>query len=56
MIILKPKDSDENAKLEIEFFFPEFNLSKWYEEEELHFRNNLVELDSVNFKHVIRLA
>lgn len=32
-------DSEENAKSEIGFFFPEFNYKNWFDNDEIYFRN-----------------
>ncbi|CAF0711471.1 unnamed protein product [Brachionus calyciflorus] len=41
---LHGSDSDENAKAEMDFFFPEFDFESWYAKEESQFRdpNNLI--------------
>ncbi|XP_055886293.1 nucleoside diphosphate kinase 6-like isoform X2 [Biomphalaria glabrata] len=46
-------DSEENAEREIQFFFPEFNIKKWYETEHDFFRQDFVEFDHDKLKHVI---
>ncbi|XKL69636.1 hypothetical protein PGB90_007405 [Kerria lacca] len=33
-------DSVESFKKEVSLLFPEFNVNKWYETEEIHFRSN----------------
>ena len=35
-------DSEETAKKEIKFFFPEFDSEEWYREYEIYFRQNKV--------------
>ncbi|CAL1544266.1 unnamed protein product [Lymnaea stagnalis] len=45
-------DSDETAKREIKFFFPDFDIEKWYEEECIYFQKDLVEFDASLFQHI----
>ncbi|OWF44398.1 Nucleoside diphosphate kinase 6 [Mizuhopecten yessoensis] len=35
-------DSDESARKEMQFFFPEFNVDEWYKKKEPYFRNGNV--------------
>nr|KAG5711756.1 hypothetical protein BaRGS_023520 [Batillaria attramentaria] len=46
------KDSEETAKREIQFFFPEFDVSKWYQETEPLFRSGQVRFDEEKVEHV----
>lgn len=48
-------DSPETAQREIKFFFPEFDMDSWLEEEP-HFRLSNVEFDSKRTIHVIKDA
>ncbi|KAK7503931.1 hypothetical protein BaRGS_00004663 [Batillaria attramentaria] len=45
-------DSEETAKREIQFFFPEFDVSKWYQETEPLFRSGQVRFDEEKVEHV----
>ncbi len=45
------QDSIENSKLEIKFFFPEFQMEKWFAEEEEYFANNNVKFDEMLIEH-----
>ncbi|KAK7100033.1 nucleoside diphosphate kinase 6-like isoform X2 [Littorina saxatilis] len=45
-------DSEETAKREIEFFFPEFNADRWYKEVEPVFKSGQVEFDETTCEHV----
>lgn len=44
-------DSDVSARREIDFFFPSFDVGKWFESEEELFRLGKVNLDAKNFVH-----
>ena len=46
-------DSEENARREIGFFFPEFNIEEWYRTEEPLFREGNVKFCEEKDKHVI---
>ena len=45
-------DSEESAKKEIEFFFPEFDIDKWYRTEESVFREGNVVFSAVDSAHI----
>ena len=47
-------DSDQSASQEIRFFFPEFSLESWEEEEREHFQTGNIVFDRDNFVHRIR--
>ncbi|XP_018576534.1 nucleoside diphosphate kinase 6 [Anoplophora glabripennis] len=44
-------DSEESARREIRIFFPEFDVDKWYREEEPLFRNDKVAFYEERFLH-----
>lgn len=44
-------DSDETARKEIKFFFPEFNIDDWYRENEIHFLTKKVYFDEEHDVH-----
>ncbi|KAK3093527.1 hypothetical protein FSP39_016795 [Pinctada imbricata] len=44
-------DSEETAKREISFFFPEFDVDEWYKKEEVYFRQGSVKYCEENFVH-----
>jgi len=46
-------DSDESARKEIDFFFPDFDVDQWYQLEEPHFRAGDVVIDTEIMQHVI---
>lgn len=46
-------DSVENAREEINFFFPEFDIDKWYIENEKYFLENKVKFDENLNEHII---
>lgn len=48
-------DSKESAMKEIKFFFSHFDVEKWYEEEEKHFRLQNISFDDKKFAHCINL-
>lgn len=45
-------DSDESAKREMTFFFPEFDVDRWYEREEPLFRAGNVVMNPERMEHV----
>ncbi|BFY99462.1 hypothetical protein BsWGS_02502 [Bradybaena similaris] len=45
-------DSQDTARKEIQFFFPEFSIDKWFEEQHDLFQQDLVEFDSTLCQHV----
>ncbi|XP_076354103.1 nucleoside diphosphate kinase 6-like [Tachypleus tridentatus] len=45
-------DSSQTAEKEIRFFFPNFDIKKWYCEEEHYFHGNLVKFDHKNWVHL----
>lgn len=45
-------DSEKSAQREIEFFFPEFDVEKWYNTEEKTFRDGNVVFSKADFAHV----
>lgn len=45
-------DSVENAREEIKFFFPEFDIDKWYAENERYFLENKIKFDENLIEHV----
>ncbi|KAK9504915.1 hypothetical protein O3M35_009083 [Rhynocoris fuscipes] len=45
-------DSLQSAKEECSIFFPEFNFTKWYDHEEIYFRNGYVQFIDDLFIHV----
>lgn len=47
-------DSDESAKREIGFFFPEFNIDDWYKQCEMSFSRGDVTYDPKHEIHVIK--
>lgn len=46
-------DSEESARREIHFFFPEFNIEEWYKSEEIHFRLGHVRYCEEKSEHVL---
>ncbi|XP_030072035.1 nucleoside diphosphate kinase 6, mitochondrial [Microcaecilia unicolor] len=46
-------DSPESANREITFFFPEFNVNHWYQQEEPYFRTGAVSYDSERQIHTV---
>lgn len=46
-------DSPESVKREISIFFPDFNISKWHEENEEHFLNGSVKFIDDEFIHTV---
>ncbi|GFR75425.1 nucleoside diphosphate kinase [Elysia marginata] len=44
-------DADATAKKEVGFFFPEFDIDKWYKEQHKFFQNDLVEFDPDKLQH-----
>ena len=44
MLVIFLLDSDESAKREIEFFFPEFDYNHWYNAHEPQLRNSIQSL------------
>lgn len=46
-------DSVESAKREMAFFFPEFSVSSWYEQEEPHFRLGAVTYNQEQLIHTV---
>ncbi|XP_013414312.1 nucleoside diphosphate kinase 6 [Lingula anatina] len=46
-------DSEESAAKEIHFFFPDFDIEKWYSEEELLFRQRKVTFDPKRDIHIL---
>ena len=46
-------DSVESARLEISFFFPEFDINDWYEKNENYFLENKVKFNSDLIEHEI---
>ncbi|CAL4138468.1 unnamed protein product, partial [Meganyctiphanes norvegica] len=47
--------SSDTAVREMAFFFPEFDHSKWVEEELQHFQKGTIKLDETGFVHKIHL-
>ena len=47
-------DSDESARREIGFFFPEFNIDDWYKQSEMSFSRGDVIYDPKHETHVIK--
>uniref|UniRef100_A0A0B7AZZ9 Nucleoside diphosphate kinase n=2 Tax=Arion vulgaris TaxID=1028688 RepID=A0A0B7AZZ9_9EUPU len=45
-------DSEQTALREIGFFFPEFHVDKWYEEQHNFFQQDLVEFDHNLCQHI----
>ncbi|XP_013793367.2 nucleoside diphosphate kinase 6-like [Limulus polyphemus] len=45
-------DSSQTAEKEIRFFFPHFDIKKWYCEEEPFFHGHLVKFDRKNWVHL----
>ena len=52
MFFLCCADSEATAKREIEFFFPEFNMEKWFQEMGNVFSAGQVEFNSDTCEHV----
>ena len=48
-------DSDETARREIGFFFPEFNIDDWYKHDEIQFAKGDVVYDPKHEIHVIKV-
>lgn len=48
-------DSDESARREIGFFFPEFNIDDWYKQSEMYFGRGEVIYDPKHEIHVIKV-
>merc|ERR1712038_255882 len=46
-------DSEESARNEMKFFFPQFDVEQWYETDEEHFRLGHVKLDDDKMEHKI---
>ena len=47
-------DSVDNARIEMNFFFPEFDLDDWYANEEGQFHKNEMIFDNDLLKHIIK--
>ncbi|CAG5132721.1 unnamed protein product [Candidula unifasciata] len=45
-------DSEDTARTEIKFFFPEFSIDKWFEQQHELFQQDLVEFDTSLCQHV----
>ncbi|XP_059156656.1 nucleoside diphosphate kinase 6-like isoform X2 [Physella acuta] len=45
-------DSNETARREINFFFPEFNIDQWFEQQHDYFYKDLVEFDASVCQHI----
>ena len=47
-------DSEASAQKEIAFFFPEFDVDKWYEECEPKFRTGAIGFNPDTFEHFVK--
>ncbi len=52
--VFRFKDSVENANKEIKFFFPDFDIEKWYNDEEKYFANGNLKFNYVKLEHEIQ--
>jgi hypothetical protein len=46
-------DSVENAKVEMNFFFPEFDVDKWYADEEKNFTCENLKFNPEKLEHEV---
>jgi len=51
MYVISISDSEPTAEREIAFFFPEFDIARWYAKDGEYFLNRDVDFDEIRWEH-----